>query len=499
MNLKETLKRINEGREKAEAAFVFCCWKNGEYFDEYKFIGDKDDHTLQNKDAQFYWRLGMLMHSSGINHIDDISVDTFLTGKEKALKKYEEMGGSQTVRELMSLVHNDNAEGYYTIISRMNALQTWAIKTEELMGDLDRFSWSSGEDIYEAFEDINNSIAINTSYSEKIQTLDIDEEFIESLNNGEEVGYNYGKYCPILNWITLGAMPASMFMLAGHSGKGKTSFAFENLLMSLHYQDNVGHIGIISNEEKIKKYKMLLLNHVLTKDMKYYGLTRKQLQKGGYTEEQKEKIREAAEIINTQYQDIHFLKMFDNNIDKIIKYIKKMSYENTSVILYDTFKVSENTHDKSMWESLLLDSRKIFQICSKLEICCITTYQLALHTLNIRYLDETCLSLGKQIKEVYETILLVRPVWADEYDGEKYDIKPWRFKKNQNGQYELDENGKRIKEAIKLDPEEKYFLVFVNKTRSDEDQQVILYRWRGRFNEFRELGYANPMNAHIYS
>ena len=495
MDLQETLKEINQGREKAAAAFVFSLWKNPELYDTYKV--DKD--TLQRKDAWFYWQLGNAMHRNGIEHFDSISIETFLSGQEKAQKLYEKYGGHQTVKELMSLVTDANAESYYDMIIRMNSLQTLAKKTDELFSDVHRFDWSTPDDIYNTWETINNTVALNTSYGEKIENLTIDDKFLDKLKEGEDVGYNYGKFCPALNYITLGIAPSSLYMVGAHSGIGKSSFIFENMLMGLHYREEVGDIGIISNEMKIEKYQHLLLCHVLTKDMKYFGLTRKQLQIGKFTEEQENKIKEATKIIQEKYQGIHFVKLFDNNINKIIKYIKQMAYEGVKVMIFDTFKASENVNDRSMWETLLMDSRQLFQLCSRLDIALITSYQLALHTQNIRYLDATCLSNGKQIKEVYETIVMLRPLWHDEYTGEKHDVHAWKWKQDDNFQYIKDENGKRIKEEITLDKEEKYILVFVDKTRADEDKQVVIYRWRGRFNEFRELGYAQVNNAHIYN
>lgn len=499
MDLEKTLKEINSGREKAECAFVFCCWNNPEFFDNYSRVNEGKDTTLQNEDSQFYWSLGKAMYKQGLRKFDAISIDTFLTNKDNVRSKFESLGGIQTVKELTSLVHDDNVEAYFDIIAKKNSLQILAKKTDELFNDVGRFENASNEDVYEAWEQINNTVSINTNYGERIESLSLEDDFIDQLEKGEDVGYNYGKYCPALNYITLGCAPGSMYMIGGYSGGGKTSMTFENILMSLHYQEDVGKIGIISNEMKIQAYKHLLLIHILTKDMGYYELTRKKLKIGKFTPEQKEKIKEAIQISKEKYSDFLFVKIFDNDISKILKYIKQMHGMGASVIMYDTFKVTDGIENKSVWESLLLDSRKIFQLASKLNICILTPYQLALHTQNIRYLDATCLSNAKQIKEVYETMIYIRPLWSDEFNGEKFDVKPWRFKKDNNYQYVTDENGKRIKETIKLDPNEKYIVVFVDKTRADDDKQMLLYRWRGRFNDWREEGYCTVKNMHIYN
>ena len=47
-----------------------------------------------------------------------------------------------------------------------------------------------------------------------------------------------------------------------------------------------------------------------------------------------------------------------------------------------------------------MNSRRIFNTVSKEQVAMICTFQLALHTTNQRWLDATCLSNSKQIKEV---------------------------------------------------------------------------------------------------
>ena len=855
MDLKKTIKEINKGREKAEAAFVFCVWKNPEFYSEYTQVNKGKDKTLKREDSIFFWQMGRKMYESGIRTFDALSIDMFLDGKDKAREIFESYGGQIEINNLMSLAETDNVSAYFDVIARMNALETWATKTDELFEDVHNFDNATSEEVYEVFEQINNEISLRTNHKEKMEDLVVDDKFIDKLESGENVGFNYGKYCPQMNYITLGAAPGSMFMIGGMSGTGKalaldepiltptgfkpmgeiklgdfvigedgkktqvigvfpqgkrpayrvtfengtqiicdrdhlwkiktrkdtygnrdwrisstgemfdkgiidtlggkkfriplsqpiqdfvpkghllippytlgallgdgylmgnniqfttteldiveklnkeiykwghfdralddtgiqfiyhtelaygnnmlpkmlqklglygckspdkfipeeylyasyedrlqlarglmdtdgsidkkghlsfssvskrlikdvtflleslgkqvriqkhdrrnensihkhieyainvcglnpdlvssnkhlerynnaviqktreyyyeclkisniedlhkeiemqciavdnqsrtylcrdfvvthnTSFTFENMLMSMHYQKDVGKIAIISNEMKRDTYRILLLLHVLTKDMKYYGLTQKQLKKGQFNKEQKEKIVEAQKIIQEEYADnLIFIKTFDNDISKIMKYMKHLKSQGVSVVLFDTFKADDELLNKSIWETLLIDSRRLFQLCSKLDICLITTYQLALHKQNIRYLDATCLSNGKQIKEVYDSLIYLRPVWDDERDpNSKYYIHPWRFKRDKNYQYVTDENGKWIKEEITLEPDDKYVLFFIDKTRADEDKQILLYRWRARFNEWREEGYAKVINTHQYT
>ena len=66
------------------------------------------------------------------------------------------------------------------------------------------------------------------------------------------------------------------------------------------------------------------------------------------------------------------------------------------------------------------------------------------------------------IKEVLSELIMMRALWNDEYTGQKYDCKPYKWNKN----------GKE-KEMLSLDPEKKYRVAFVNKTRNDEGGKEI--------------------------
>lgn len=481
MDIEKVVEKINKDRYRVEACFVFSCWNDPELYEEYMNINEGKDRTLIDKDARFYWALGKNMYKQGVRAFDPITVDTYLNDKEQAKKIFDEYGGYKEVKELMDSINSENVESYFDDIIKRNNLITIATKYDELFEDVNRFKNASSEDVYNTFDLLNNTVSLTTK--EKIEDLVITDKDIEGLKNGEDMGFNYGKYSPLLNYITLGAAPG-MYMVAGQSGQGKSSFAFENMLMGLH-ENGLG-TAVVSNEMGIKVYKILLLSHILTNDLNYWGLTRKQIRIGKWTEEQNEMILKAKEISKEKYSNIKFIRMETNNIKKINKFFRKLKSMGISIVLYDTFKSDDETEVGLMWQSLLMDSRKIDQTCRKLNICCITTYQLAPAYINQRYLDVACLSNAKQIKEVYETMIYMRPVWEDELDGGKYDIHPYKFNRN----------NKKVKEKIVLKKDKKYLLVFVDKTRSDEDKQILVYEWKAHFNCWKELGFAKVINDH---
>ena len=484
MNVKKVIEELNKGRATIEGSFIFALWKNPELYADY---ADLTSDVFNEGDAKFYFTLGKNMYLRGIKTFDPITVNNYLEGFPEEKKRFESYGGVDTMETFQSVVTDyQNADFYFDKIATRNYLTGVAKKIDKAFGKVDGLKDCTQEELMEMLDGISASSALASVGSEKIENLTVNEEFIAGCMSGKNMGYKYSK-SPILNYITSGAPKASMFMIGGHSGVGKSSFTFEQMLMSF-VEENLS-VGVISNEMKIDRYQTYLLEHILVNDMNYYGLTTKKIRLGEYTNEQKEKIEQAIKISEEKYLNkIKFIKMFNNHTEKILKYMRQLNAQGVSICLIDTFKIDDDIKDNA-WLQLSIDARKIFQCASKLEMCVITTYQLALHTLNQRFLDVTCLSNSKQIKEIYETMIYCRWLWHDEYPGEKYDVKPYKWAQKEKGK-------PRIKEFIELDPDKKYVLFFVDKTRSDDSQQVVIYEWQAHYNKWIELGYASVTNTH---
>lgn len=481
MDLQKTLDRINSGRERTECCFVFSVWKEPSLYEDYKDVNIGKDNTLINEDAVFYWDLGRAMYQSGLKNFDAISIEDFLTNKKVAKKQYEEFGGYSTVKELKELTDPENIDAYYDKICKDNALISIATSYEKIFTEkLNEFDNFSSEDVYNTFDAINNKIAVNSATNSKVEDLVITQKFLDDNENGINIGLQYGKAAPILNYTTLGLPLGDITLLTGFSGSGKTSFVFENMVIPISENEKV---TIFSNEMGITAYQNLLLSHILTKDLNYWELTRKKIKQGKYSDKDKEMLKKAIEISTTKY-NIKFIKLFDNDTGVIMKYMKQLARQGCQCFVWDTFKGDDISDGSEAWLQLLMNSRKIFNLVSKLNVALVCTFQLALYTTNQRYLDASCLSSSKQIKEVVSELLMMRKLWSDEYTGEKCDCKAYR----------LDQDKK--KQLLQLDSDKTYIIVFINKTRNDESDREILYEWNSRFNKWVELGYCIIRNDH---
>lgn len=487
MDLEKCLEKINENREQIEAPFVFCFWKDPDLYDDYKFVNDKKDETLKSKDAQFYFNLGKALYDAGFRKFDNITVYGFLQNKPNVKETFEDYGGYREVENLKQLVNVENVDAYFDKIAKLNTLEALCELTFNSFEDVSKFDKMSSQQVYDYFEYKLNDISITSTHDVEEESLVIDDEFIEECNTGDAVGISYAKNCPIMNYLTLGVPLGEMFMIAGHSGVGKSSFVFENMVLPMA-EEGV-KVAIVSNEMRSKDYKIMLLAHILTKELNYWGLTRKQIKMGHFTNEQREMLNKAKKISQEKYSSLGFIKLFDNDIGKVLKYIKKKSKRGYQIFVWDTMKSDDSLNEK-MFLQLLINSRKVFQLASKENIAIIPTYQLALYTVNQRYLDASCLANGKQIKEVFSEMIYMRQLWQDEYTGEKYDCKAYQFQKNEDGKYT------KVKRMIELDKDKKYIVAFLDKTRNDEDKQQVLYEVNGRFNSWKEIGYCNILNEH---
>ena len=432
--------------------------------------------------------MGRRLYEQGYRSFDHITVYSYLKDNEEVKKGFEKRGGYTEVENLKQLVNPENVDGYFDKVVKLNLLSNLCEQSYKNFSNIEKFDKMTNSEVYDFFDYQLNTISINTAKDMKIEDVSFDDDFIDELDKGETVGLSYGKNCPRLNYLTLGIPLGDLTMLGGFSGTGKTSFVFENMILAM--AENGTKCCIISNEMQVKAYKQLLIVHILTHDMDYWKITRKHLKIGHFTDEQKELLHKASNISQEKYKNIKFVKMFDNDTARVIKMIRKYSKLGYQMFLWDTMK-SDDDVNMEMYRQLLQASRKVFQAASRENVAVVCTYQLALYMLNQRYLDANCLSNGKQIKEVFSEMIYIRPLWEDEYTGERFDCHAYTRSKNEDGTWA------KFTTPITLDKTKKYIVAFLDKTRNDEDKQQVLYEVNFTWNSWREVGFCNIKNEHV--
>jgi len=478
MDVEKTIQEINKDRDRLEASFVFCLWKNPSLYDDYK---DINEHTLITTDAKFYYLLGKALREQGLNSFDNLSVDNYLSTRPEIKKRYDDYGGWKEIEQLTNLTSEENVTSYFDQINKANYLVNVCEKYDKTFENVSALKKLSSEDMYLLFDNINTSSSLVNNREVESSNLIITDADLDSYNRGEAVGVSYAKAFPLLNYTTLGLPKGDITLVTGHSGAGKTSFVFRILLAVVQ---NGGMAAVISNEMQVTAYKHLLIAHVLTEEMNCFDVIRKKLKQGHWTDKEMGKIKEAQKIANEKYgEKMFFVKLFDNNSSIVLREMKRLNRKyGVKVFCWDTYKADDSMTDK-MWQELLMGSRRVFNLVAKENFSLICTFQLALYTTNQRYLDAGCLSNSKQIKEVVSEHIMLRKLWQDEYTGEKYDCKPYKIKD-------------KVTTYLTLDKAKLYVVAFIDKTRNDDNAKCILYQWDSVWNRWIELGFCTIVNDH---
>lgn len=475
---------LTKNREMIEGNFIFCLYKNPDLFPDYPIRANDD---LYLDDSKFYYALGMELYKLGYRSFDDATIQQYISNKDIIKNGYERRGGYRTIQEITRVLNEDNIDSYYDDLTKWNKLITLHQYGFNVMSNIDNFIKMSNDEVDQYYDYIFNDVMVQKTSDIQMEDLEVDDQFIQDNIEGLSMGLRYNKYCHILDYLTMGLPKGDITAVASYTNGGKTSFIINNMVIPV--AESGIKTCIISNEQQIQVYKTLLLVYVLTEELDYYSLTRKKIKAGKYTDEDLDAIKKAQNVIREKYTPyIKFVKLFDYNMGKVAKIIKKLSRQGYEMFAYDTMKLDTDM-SSSEWVAFLKDSKILFQAVSKCNVACVVSLQLALHTEGTRFLGYRCLANGKQISEVMSEIIMFRDLWEDEFNGEKFDVETYRHERDENGKYS------KNKKLINLDKDKNYKIFFHVKTRSDEANQCLLYEFNGRYNKWYEKGFCKPQHV----
>lgn len=468
MNLKDIPDELLDKREQIECSFIFTFYKDMSLLSDYSMTVINGEDII-TEDGQFYYGLILGLSKAGYQVADSMSIHTYLEDKKSIKDKFEERGGFSTVKDITDIINVNNLDGNYDELVKNNILIRLYENGFDVLEDLDKFKEMSSEQVYNYFEYKLADIATNKV--SKIEAEDLTQgydKYIKSWDEGESIGFKIGS--KMLNYQLLGVHKKNLLLHLAGIGNGKTSSAISwYILPAIEQQDVV----IIANEQSVSEWRQMILSTVLfNKIGGVKGFDRHKMMVGKYTDEQKEKLKEAAQWLKEQPGKIIFIETQDYSTANIKKIIGRYSALGCSLYILDTLKPMDDASDRS-WGEFSEVAKELFIQAKKHDVAIIATAQLSPDAMSRRYLDLTCIAKAKAIAETATQVVMFRPLTAEEREkvkGFNYDGK--------------------IKKIVDLDKDKDYIMVFTPKNRFGQVTPQILMERNMNFNSYKDVAWT---------
>ena len=477
-----------------------------------------DDLELKKEDfitndGRFYFGLLTQLRKKGFYSLDEITILSNMN--DEVIERYEACGGWESIQHQIDIINDKNFDTYIDILYRENIMLHMYDDGIDLLHTVDvngkkvvllklfrKMDADSVQDWWDA-----RIASYGTGYSSKIleeEEIDFDDEFIDNCEEGLENGvpFDIAGYdvngeeinCfPFLTRQTMGLLEGTLTMLAGFSSAGKSTW-FVTVIMALLFHGR--KVLIISNEERVKKFKAKFMVWLLGKRNRYFKLSKSKFLSGDINEESRKQLADVQKFWRENYKGkLKFISIADADMSVVKKKIRENALRyGYDTVLYDTFKIQEKDFSGQRQDlALVRDSRELDKIGKKYNLIMLASVQLAEYMRGKLFLDSSVLSNSKQIKEILEGLFLMRTVYDEELDEKsKYYCHPFRLKK-------VDD--KWIEEEYKPDRNAVWRILFVEKTRNGRNSSDTgidyLLKYDGDHCIFRETCQCRPKHGEI--
>lgn len=467
-----------------------------------------------SKDGRFYYSLAKDLRSKGFNVLDEVTILSNST--DMVIEKFNQKGGFETLSHMMDIVNTSNFDIYLDQLYRESMLCSMHLDGFNLFNEkeinnkkiipIDLFRKMTCEQVLDYFETQLSDYEVGQSSSVLQEgIIDFDDEWLNNLKEGIENGVPFERSfddvngepinCfPFLSRNISGLLRKTTSAIGGFSSAGKSTL-WITILMALVYSGE--KIAIISNEETLEKFRLKFLVWVLAKYNRYYKTTKKKLMSGDIDSEGDKQIKIARNFWrgNKLHEEIMFVAIEDANISVVSKKIREYTLKyGCTTFLYDTFKIN-NTDMRDTRQDLALvrDSRTLDKLAKKYDLIMLYSIQLAEALKGKLWLDSSCLSNSKQIKEQLENLMLLRNVFDEELDEKsKFYIRPYRL---------IKEGNIWVEKEYKCDPSRTWKVLFLEKARSgansSDTNTAYLLSFDGDHAVFRESCMCRPRHGII--
>ena len=498
--------KISDSAMINENYFVGLLWAEPDVnYTEYQSIIEPEH--LIHEVWRFYYQLGKQMYLDGVKKFDPITIQ--MKVKEYGIEtQFDKFGGLDTIDDSVSLVkaNSENIEYYAEEVQRNYIIrQLYSTFGEKIFVPKGKYNYSklNKEQLVKYWQDKVNQISLMTMGNSQVENLIIDsDEFIKNLKEDASNMLPFYK-SNMLNSITQGMAQGHVMMIGSFGNMGKTSFIAEKIVMS--YIVNKEKAIVVLNEESANDFRQKIVISILNHELQgVKGFDRKRLVNGKLTPEDEEKIHMAFDKMKelTEGDDaqikVVFMDQYDiDELENIVRYHANRGYDN---LLIDTHKVSDNSKHDQRWVSFVEDAKQIYRFTRKeaggANIRTVLTFQLADSHIRDRFLTANAMSEGKASKNEASVVLMFRPIFSDEYEGGKHELKvhKWRPKTEDEKILNPKDTKPYVKEEFGLEKGKIYYLLFTPKNRfgnnTDNGQEVLVLEPNFNFNTFQEVGWT---------
>ena len=362
-----------------------------------------------------------------------------------------------------------------------------------------------------SIEEIKNAIE-QVSVTQKFKQAVLNEDltyFLESdennLANGLELPF------PILSEVFKGIRKGETMAFAMPSNAGKSRFTIN--LASYVALIHKKKVLVISNEMSEEKMKLCLITTIINnKDIqKIHGFNinknetellefkfrpdkgqKVNVDKDGFVVQEEKETRKdfikRLSQVSSEFNDIvaitswvenqlnnsiYFINITDHTNDELQKVIMNYYYkEKIEYVFYDTLKT--DTANIGNGEEIKRTATILSNIAQNYEVYIFSTLQLLENTTMPINLSINDLAVSRTVKEVLDTLCLLKQIDRDDLDKYEYSL------------HEVDDKFFELEKFE--DPDVRYYACIVDKNRAGAKPK-ILFRLNLAYNVWEELGY----------
>lgn len=472
---------------------------------------------FKSEEGRLFFKIEEEIRKKGYNVLDEVTVISNIS--DNLQEKFEEYGGYDSIQALADVVSLNNTESILDALHRENTIMrlydSGFNSLKPCIDDkgkeyipLEKFRKMTSENVRDWYEvQLNKSaIGYNTKILEEKKLL-ATSDWLDKVYAGEKNGIPFeiagintkGEEEHVYSYLSKqlkGLLRGSSTFCAAYSSVGKTSY-ITGIIISLITQGE--KVLIFSNEQDSDVFLINMLIWLAYKHFGYMKITKSKMSTGQLTDEEKKQLEEIVGYYNENYaQNVQFIHLPDMDIATIKSKTRYYSLkEGFSVVVVDTFKMDYSTGAAdASYHKLIQDTRLVDSLAKQLDLIGLFTFQLAPSTLGKLFLDVTCLSGAKAVKDTAENLLLMRVVYPEELiKGTSIYCNPYRKKSRIVG-----ENGNKkmqwYTEPFDVDSSKTYRMMFVDKCRagqnSSDSGEAMLLEFDPHHVVFKEVAYCKP-------